>query len=44
MKNDYLEKLLQNDSKFLLHDIESFRHKLLLSRAIDPSYAQIPIP
>jgi hypothetical protein len=44
MKNDYLDRLLQNDSKFLLHDIESFRHKLLRARMNDPGMASVPIP
>ena len=44
MKNDYLEKLLSDDAKFQLHDTESFRHKLLVSRIEDPNYSKIPIP
>ena len=44
MKNDYLDRLLTNDSKYQLHDVESFRHKLLRARQNDPEYAGIPIP
>ena len=44
MKNNYLEKLLEDDAKFQLHDTESFRHKLLMSRIEDPNYSKIPIP
>jgi hypothetical protein len=44
MKNDYLDRLLTNDSKYQLHDLESFRHKLLKARMNDPAYARIPIP
>ena len=44
MKNDYLDKLLTNDSKYQLHDLTSFRHKLLRARQNDPEYAGIPIP
>ena len=44
MKNDYLDRLLTNDSKFQLHDIESFRHKLLKARKNDPAQSRIPIP
>ena len=36
MKNDYLQKLLDLDSKYQLHDIQSFRHKLMQSRNNDP--------
>jgi hypothetical protein len=44
MKNDYLDKLLKNDSRYQLHDMESFRHKLLKSRMNDPAYARVPVP
>ena len=44
MKNDYMDRLLANDAKFQLHDIESFRQKLMRARINDPNYAQIPIP
>jgi len=44
MKNDYLQRLLDEDAKFQLHDIESFRHKLLKARMIDPNAGQLPIP
>jgi len=44
MKNDYLDRLLSEDAKFQLHDVESFRHKLLRSRINDPHYAAHPIP
>lgn len=44
MKNDYLDKLLANDTKFQLHDCNSFRHMLVKARASDPNYSNIPIP
>ena len=48
MKNDYLEQLLKNDSKFQLFEFDgikdSFRHKLLKARMNDPVKSQIPIP
>lgn len=44
MKNDYLQKLLDQDCKFDLHDLQSFRHKLMLARISDPQYAAVPIP
>lgn len=44
MKNDYLGRLLQHDTKFQLNDITSFRHMLLKARASDPKYAKIQIP
>ena len=44
MKNDYLDRLLSSDAKFLLHDMESFRHKLLIARKNDPRFSEVPIP
>lgn len=44
MKNDYLDKLLSLDSKFQLHDTNSFRNMLLEARSLDPNYAKITIP
>lgn len=35
-KNDFLIRLLNNDSKNLLADVKPFRHKLLQARAKDP--------
>jgi hypothetical protein len=44
MKNSYLDQLLLQDSKFQLHDVESFRHQLMDARKKDPSYASVTIP
>jgi|DEB0MinimDraft_12_1074336.scaffolds.fasta_scaffold03050_5 hypothetical protein len=44
MKNDYLDRLLSLDSKFLLNDVNSFRHMLLRARKSDPNYTHIPVP
>lgn len=44
MKNDYLDRLLALDAKFQLHDVDSFRQKLLRARASDPNYAGVSIP
>lgn len=44
MKNDYIDRLYSLDEKFTLHDLESFRHKLLVARSQDPAYDGVPIP
>lgn len=44
MKNDYMDKLLDQDTKFLLSDLDSFRHMLIKARNQDPSCAYYPIP
>jgi hypothetical protein len=44
MKSDYLDHLLADDARFQLHEVESFRHKLLRSRFEDPNYSHVPIP
>jgi len=44
MKNDYLDRLLKQDSMYQLNDVTSFRHMLLKARENDPSYAMMPIP
>ena len=44
MKNDYMDRLLADDAKFQLHDIQSFRLKLLEARNNDPNFAMVPVP
>ena len=44
MKNNYLDRLLDLDSKFLLSDTVSFRHMLMRDRQNDPTKTSIPIP
>jgi len=43
-KNEFLAKLLYNDSKNLLADDEPFRHKLLKARNKDVTLANVFIP
>jgi hypothetical protein len=43
-KNDFLSKLMHDDSRNLLADIEPFRHKLLQARHKDPINAFTFIP
>ena len=43
-KNDFLTKLMHDDSRNLLCDIEPFRHKLLQARIKDPIHATTFVP
>jgi hypothetical protein len=43
-KNDFLSKLMHDDSRNLLAEIEPFRHKLLQARLKDPINATTFIP
>jgi hypothetical protein len=43
-QNSFVKQLLKEDAKNPLHNIESFRHMLMLARKTDPAMSGIPIP
>ena len=43
-KNEFLIRLLEEDSKNPLNSIQPFRHKLMQARSKDPLLSKIPIP
>jgi hypothetical protein len=43
-KNEFLKKLLKEDSKNPCHHLKPFRHMLLEARAKDPALTKKPIP
>jgi len=39
-KNEFLKRLLEEDAKNPLHDMEPFRHKLIKARLSDPNFSE----
>ena len=43
-QNLFVKQLLKEDARNPLHNLDSFRHQLLLARKTDPAMSGVPIP